>query len=149
MRKITEITKEVYEVIEKSGSLKEATEKLNELDYEVNEQELESLLKAEKKMPLTDEELEMINGGTEWYSQKLWLDRSKVQYIFNVGDTVEVASGFGFGTTVKCEIKELGIGYFSLANGGNAYFDTYYCENKEYTWYFYDGWKTRDLIEKR
>jgi len=150
MKKLNELRQEIINAVHASSSMEDAIKKINELGYDVSKEEIEVMLKGnEKKVLLDENQLEKVTGGTDWYNQLLWSDRSKVQHIFKVNDVVEVASGWGFGSTVRCVIKELGIGYFSLANGGNAYFDTYYCENQEYTWWFYDGWKTRDLIEKK
>jgi len=150
MQKLSDIKKQVIDAVHASESIEDAIKKINELGFDVTRDEIEMMLKGnEKQVTLNDDELATVTGGTDWYDQKLWSSKTSVQYLFKVGDTVEVASGWGFGTTVRCKIVALGIGYFSLANGGNAYFDTYYCENEEYTWWFYDGWKTRDLIEKR
>jgi len=149
MKEIKEIKNQVIDAIKASKSIDEAIEKIRDFGYEISKEEIEKLIKTnEKKVCLNDNQLAIITGGTQWYDQKIWLDKSKVEFLFKKGDKVEVASGFGFGTTVRCVIKDVGYGYFNLANGGNAYFDIYYCENEDYTWWFYDGWKSRDLIEK-
>jgi len=150
MKNIKDYKSDVCDIIKDCSSKEDAIEKLKSQDYEINEEILDTFIKENNKgMPLSEEELSVVTGGADWYEQKYWLSKESVTFLFKVNDVVEVASGFGFGTTVRCRIKEVGYGYFSLSNGGNAYFDIYYCENLEYTWYFYDGWKSRENIQKR
>lgn len=101
---------------------------------------------------LKDEELENITGG-EYYTLGSSYDSKDVQYIFNVGDIVEVASGWGFGT-VRCRIVERRIGEREEPTGDlrfwgkKYYFEEYKVEPLESHWYFYREWVSRSLIQK-
>lgn len=101
---------------------------------------------------LKDEELEFVAGG-EYYSDGSHRNSEDVTFIKNIGDIVEVASGWGFGT-VRCRIVDRQIGSYVDINSGirnfaiRYYCDEYKVEPLEPHWYFYQDWVSRNSIQK-
>ena len=129
-------------------------EELEEL--EALKEELTAL--REQRAALTDEELVQVNGG-EYYTREFWKKDKDVQFLFKVGDKVEVSAPFWFGT-VHCEITALKTEFTSIHNTGipgvagsvsmeEGYTDYYYCQETEYHWHFPNGWYPRNSIEVR
>lgn len=118
----------------------------------------DKLLEVTKNLKeLTSEELKEVTGG-ECYEMDYYDNENAVKFLFKVGDTVEVSNWFYVGT-VKCKITAVKVeweeGDCSGGPGmpGSAwhyagYVDKYYCEEVENHWYFSNGWKTRDEIQK-
>lgn len=105
---------------------------------------------------LTPEELNEVKGGV-CHEMEYFDKESSVNFIFNVGDTVEVMNWFYIGS-VKCKITAVTVeweeGDCSGGPGmpGSAwhyagFVDKYYCQEEESHWYFSNGWKTRDEIQ--
>ena len=127
-------------------------------------QEELNALKAEfeavkkKVTELSEEELAQVNGG-EYYTREFWNKKEDVQFLFKVGDKVEVSAPFWFGT-VHCEITAVKSEFTSIHNTGTpgipgsvymaeGYTDYYYCKEIEYHWHFPNGWYPRNSIEVR
>lgn len=90
---------------------------------------------------LSEKDLMAVNGGT-FYSGIAKSSMEDVTFVANIGDIVEVASGWGLGTTVRCKVVGRRIvRYVTL------YFDEYECVELESHWYFANGWKSRNDIE--
>ena len=117
--------------------------------------EKESLMSKIKE--LSDDELKQISGGA-YHETVLFKNESDVNYIFNVGDIVQVYSGWLFGT-VACRITDRHIVWYETHNTGgpgiyainvSGYRDEYKVQELESHWYFYynDEWLPRDDIEK-
>jgi len=136
--------KDLYDSLTKCLDYSKALEILKEKNIELSETELKKIVRRE----LNEEELENITGGTDWYKLTYWTDKNKVQFLFKVGDYCEVASGWIFGT-VRCRITQISVATKAVAlnDGTQLYCDMYYCEAVDDEWYFYNGWKSRDLIE--
>ena len=133
-----------------------AVAELASMDIQTTAEELkESFMSCDAKPvqgsdgELSDADLEAVSGGTEWHTQVFWEDPKGVEFMFPVGKEVEVASGWGFGTTVRCKITARAKAMVIGCNTDQPFFaDSYYCEEVEYHWYFSNGWYTRDCIEK-
>lgn len=102
---------------------------------------------------LSEKDLMAVNGGT-FYSGVARNSEEDVTFVANIGDIVEVASGWGFGSTVRCKVVGRRITRYSYFNGGHTtgkhitlYFDEYKCVELESHWYFANGWKDRNDIE--
>lgn len=113
--------------------------------------------KNEFSRPLTDEQLENTVGG-EYYNPLYSVNKDDIDYLFEIGDTVEVSAGYGFGITVRSKITDRRIVWFDTPGTGplgcigfHGYRDEYFCvAEDEPFWYFCDEeWRTRDEIEKR
>ncbi len=103
------------------------------------------------KEELSDVELSEVSGGT-FYKHATFSSAEEVQFVANIGDIVEVATTWGFGSTVRCRVVNRRIAkYFYYSNYENAYVDVfsdiYECVALESHWYFTDGWKSRPDIE--
>ena len=123
--------------------------------------ELEALKKEKdslmsKIQELSDDELKQISGGT-YHESVYYKNESDVTYIHNIGDTVEVYSGWLFGT-VQCKIVDRRIVWYETHNTGGpgiyafnvrGYRDEYKVQELESHWYFYlnNEWLPRDDIE--
>ena len=105
---------------------------------------------------LSDEELKQISGGT-YHANVYFKNRSEVTYIHNIGDIVEVYSGWLFGT-VRCKIVGRRVVWYETHNTGgpgiyvsnvSGYRDEYQVQELESHWYFYFNgeWMPRDNIE--
>ena len=109
----------------------------------------------EKNRELTEEEAAQVSGG-QFYTTRYWKDKNDVEYIFEVGQEVEVASGWGFGTTVRCRITNRRVEYFRTTSPGPlgtplvwGYRDEYFCEAIDPPFYFLGDkcWRYRGEIE--
>lgn len=129
---------EIRAVLKEAATKQEAIEKLQTAGLEV-----------------TDEGLSAINGGA-FYDRGGVSDLSKLNFVAKAGDIVEVASGWGFGSTVRCVIVETRINesHFGITNSAGyvvedicTYYDEYKVQELESHWYFHNGWKDRDDIE--
>lgn len=125
-------------------------------------EELEALKKEKEALmskieELSDDELKQISGGT-YYDPLFCENESDVTYIAEVGDLVEVYSGFLFGT-VQCRVVDRRIVWYETHNTGapgivavnvRGYRDEYRVQETKNHWYFYlnDDWLPRDDIEK-
>lgn len=123
--------------------------------------ELEALKKEKdslmsKIQELSDDELKQISGGT-YHESVCYKNKSDVTYIHNIGDIVEVYSGWLFGT-VQCKIVDRRIVWYETHNTGgpgiyainlSGYRDEYQVQEIENHWYFYlnNDWLPRDDIE--
>ena len=107
---------------------------------------------------LTPEELKEVTGGS-CYDMQYCDKESDVQFLFKVGDTVEVSNWFYIGT-VRCKITAIkaewreadssgGPGMPGTAWHNAGYVDKYYCQEEEEHWYFHNDWKMRDEIQKK
>lgn len=101
---------------------------------------------------LQDNELKMVIGG-KYYSGAGKTSPDDVEFIANIGDIVEVASGWGFGT-VRCRIVDRKVSGYSYSVGKrgsgqtiSCYYDVYECQELKSHWYFKNGWKSRNDIE--
>ena len=125
-------------------------------------EELEALKKEKDSLmskinELTDDELKQISGGT--YNESVYYENeSDVSYIYEIGEEVEVYSGWLFGT-VRCRIVDRHIVWFETHNTGGpgiyalnvrGYRDEYKVQELEDHWYFYlnNEWLPRDDIQK-
>ena len=119
-------------------------------------EEYESLVSKAKE--LSDDELKEITGGS-YYDDEYHENQSDVSYIFNIGDEVEVASGWLFGT-VRCKVVGRRIRWFETNNTGGpgiyalnvrGYRDEYQIQELESHWYFYmnGDWLPRSSIQVR
>lgn len=107
---------------------------------------------AENQTELTDEELGDIAGGA-FYIGERFDSPALVTFIAEVGQTLEVKSGMGFGTTVRCKITDRKI-QKKNESGGNLvsvsqdyYVDVYYAVPLEEHFFFKAGWVARSDIE--
>ena len=124
-------------------------------ELEVLKKERDSLMSKVKE--LSDDELKQISGGA-YHEAVFWEHESDATYIHNVGDIVEVYSGWLFGT-VQCRIVDRHIDWYETHNTGSpgtyapnvrGYRDEYLVQSTESHWYFYlnNEWLPRDDIEK-
>lgn len=97
-------------------------------------------------------ELENVNGG-KYYSGHEVMSQDSVTFVADVGDFIQVASGWGFGT-VLCRVVGRRISSYSYSIGTrgtgesiSVYYDQYEVEEVESHWYFKNGWKNRNDIE--
>ena len=109
-----------------------------------------------KVKELSDDELKQISGG-RYPDNVYYKNESDVKYVHNIGDTVEVYSGWLFGT-VRCRITDRRVVWYETHNTGGpgiyalnvrGYRDEYKVHEIEDHWYFYlnDDWLPRDDIE--
>lgn len=105
---------------------------------------------------LSDDELKQVSGGS-YPDNVYWENESDVKYIHNIGDEVEVYSGWLFGT-VRCKIVDRHIVWFETHNTGapgvpafnvEGYRDEYKVKELVSHWYFYydDEWVPRNDIQ--
>ena len=117
----------------------------------------EEIEAVDKKLAeLSDEELKQISGGT-YHDTVYFKSESEATYIHNIGDIVEVYSGWLFGT-VQCKIVDRRIVWYETHNTGapgvyacnvRGYRDEYKVQEVKSHWYFYlnNEWLPRDDIE--
>ena len=126
-------------------------------------EELEQLKKeyralVSKAKELSDDELREISGGL-YYTDEYHKNKSDVSFLFNVGDYVEVYSGWMFGT-VHCRIEDRRIVWYETSNTGapgvyvgdvKGYRDEYLVKETEDHWFFYlnNEWVRRKDIQIR
>lgn len=113
---------------------------------------------AAKVQELSDEELKEITGG-EYYDLECHEKQSDVTYLFDIGNEVEVNSGWGFGT-VRCKVVGRRIAWYETNTTGTpgiyvanvrGYRDEYQVYELENHWYFYlnNEWLPRSDIQVR
>ncbi|GEM_PF-3385227 len=143
--------KAINDILKATPDTEKAIDKLASFGITATTSDLLMLAKElyTPKAPMSDEELENISAGTEWYTLTYYTSKEAVKFLFPVGAIVEVESGFGFGTTKRCTVTAHKYGYTTLNNGARIYCDMYYCQETEYSWWFYNGWRSRDQIEKQ
>lgn len=95
---------------------------------------------------LDDESLEAVSAGT-FLGLENQADAGTVEYVFQVGDIVDVKSVF---STARCRITQLGTNC-TVVNDSNGvpqqtFVDIYYCEKVDSSLLFINGWKERDQI---
>lgn len=99
-----------------------------------------------KIQSLDDDSLEAVAAGTFIDMGNEPIDGTVV-YDFQVGDVVDVKSGF---STVRCRITQLGADYDFVKDSNGVPqktpVATYYCEKMESNLLFFNGWKDRDQI---
>ena len=102
---------------------------------------------------LSEKDLMAVNGGT-FYSSDGRGTIEAVTFVANIGVIVEVASGWGFGSTVRCKVVDRRISCYTYYTGGHTsgkrvtvYYDECRCVEIETHWYFANGWKSRNEIE--
>ena len=107
---------------------------------------------------LSDDELSQVTGGS-YYSREYYKNENEVQFLFNIGDEVEVRNWFYIGT-VRCKVVGRKKEYEFIENTGapgmpgGAYYnegwvDYYDCQELESHWWFPNGWYDRSMIEKK
>ena len=111
-----------------------------------------------EKYELGNSALEKVCGGS-FYTNEYYASKSAVQFIFKVGDVVEVQNWFGIGTVscriVAVEAEEVSCGSTGVpgmagsASMHHGWIDKYYCQEQESHWYFPNGWYTRDMLQMR
>ena len=110
----------------------------------------------ETRRELTETEAEKVTGG-EFNTTIYWKKEDEVEFIYEIGDEVEVASGWGFGTTVRCGITDRKANFFRPTTVGPlgtpivyGYRDEYFCEALDPPFYFIGdkSWRFRSEIEK-
>ena len=125
---------------------------------ELNEIRDQYLSLTAKAKELSEDELVQITGG-RFYDDEYHENQSDVTYIFNIGDEVEVNSGWLFGT-VRCKVVDRKIVWFETHNTGapgipafnvRGYRDEYLVQELEDHWYFYlnNEWLPRNEIQVR
>lgn len=148
---------EILAVLKEAATKQEAIEKLQTAGLEVTEADLDEFASTltEGTEPVTDEGLAAINGGA-FYESGGFSTLEKLNFVAKAGDIVEVASGWGFGSTVRCVVVETRINesHFGITNSAGyvvedicTYYDEYKVQELESHWYFHNGWKDRDDIE--
>ena len=124
-------------------------------ELELLKKETDALMTKVKE--LSEDELKEISGG-KYHETVLFQNESDVNYIYNIGDYVQVYSGWLFGT-VLCRVVDRHIVWYETHNTGapgivaanvRGYRDEYKVQEVEDHWYFYlnDEWLPRDDIEK-
>lgn len=117
----------------------------------------ECLSLNEKLKELSEDELKEISGG-QYHDNVYWEKESQASYLFNIGQEVEVHSGWLFGT-VRCKITDRRIVWYETNNTGGpgiyvanvrGYRDEYKVKEIENHWYFYldEEWLPRNEIQK-
>lgn len=153
-----ELMEEQLEKAKQANNVQELLTFAKENGIELTEKEASEHFEVLKKNnALTDEELADVSGG-KFYSLELFKNKSDVNYLFKVGDIVEVKNWFLVGT-VRCRIT--GVRTEWQVIGGNTggpgmvdgdcqkegWADSYYCQELESHWYFSNGWCGRDMLE--
>ena len=124
-------------------------------ELETIKKERDSLLSKVKE--LSEDELKQISGGA-YHENVYYKNENDVKYIHNIGDTIEVYSGWLFGT-VRCKIVDRRVVWYETHNTGGpgiyasnvrGYRDEYKVQEIENHWYFYlnNEWLPRNDIEK-
>ena len=145
------------EQLEKVKSAEELLTLAHENGVELTKDEAKEFCDAfSKRNELTDEELSGVTGG-DYYSTERYKSKENVEYIFEVGDIVEVRNWFYIGT-VRCRITEVKIEWDEVCNTGapgmpgTAFYDAgwidkYYCQELENHWYFPNDWYPRSMLQ--
>ena len=129
--------------------MKKTQEELEEI-----KREKETLMS--KIEELSEDEIKEISGG-KYHEVVYYETESEVKFIHEIGDIVEVYSGWLFGT-VRCRITDRRIVWFETHSTGGpgiyafnvrGYIDEYKVQELESHWYFYlnGDWLPRDDIE--
>jgi len=128
-----------------------ALAKANEIELSVEDANL--LLKDFAEGELADAELENVAGGADGgikpgrpHKMVLWNTREEVQFIFNVGDSVQAFGFWGLHHTATCIVTDRCV---EEERDMHSFYDMYYLKKVEgCRTPFINSWRKRDEIEE-